>query len=189
MAFASSAMRLMTPHYTDSTCVRHAGFQERRLQAPSSWMLPCWLGQGLSILRGIFSHPGSLWPGPEVEDSTIFLIDGVQSEEARTMEGNIYVDGACHPNNIPSLRRAGWAVVQEGAGQECKIQYGPVWHPLPQTAQAAEWVAWAVAHQFATGSAVLHSDCSNVNNSHEAPPASQSEAQPPICWHYQKHTQ
>eukprot|EP00972_Heterocapsa_arctica_P003314 493636-Heterocapsa_arctica.AAC.1 len=67
------------------------------------------------------------------------MIDGVQSEEARTMEGNIYVDGACYPNHIPDLCRAGWAVVQEGVGQECKILYCPVWHPLPQIAQAAEW--------------------------------------------------
>eukprot|EP00972_Heterocapsa_arctica_P111453 16408030-Heterocapsa_arctica.AAC.1 len=41
--------------------------------------------------------------------------------------------------------------------------------PQPQTAQAAEWVAWAVAHQLATGTAVLHSDCSNVTNAHGLP--------------------
>ncbi len=65
--------------------------------------------------------------------------------------------------------RAGWAVVQEGGGQESKVLFGPVWRPLPQTSQAAEWVAWAVAHQLATGSAVLHSDCSSVTNAHGLP--------------------
>eukprot|EP00972_Heterocapsa_arctica_P084862 12501317-Heterocapsa_arctica.AAC.1 len=45
------------------------------------------------------------------------------------MKGNVYVDGACYPHQIPDLCRAGWVVLQEGEGQECKVMFGPVWHP------------------------------------------------------------
>ena len=85
------------------------------------------------------------------------------------MQGDIYVDGACYPSHIPDMCRAGWAVVQApNNGLPCKVLYGPVWPPLPQTPQCAEWVAWAVAHQVATESAVVYSDCSGVTRAHGA---------------------
>ena len=115
-------------------------------------------------------HPGSVWPPPCCVEGTVFLADGEASHEARHMEGDIYVDGACYPSPVPDMCRAGWAVVQRpGPGLACKVLYGPVWPPLPQTSQCAEWVAWAVAHQVATAPAVVHSDCSSVTNAHGAP--------------------
>ena len=44
--------------------------------------------------------------------------------------------------------------------------FGP---PLPQTSQAAEWVAWAVAHQVASGPSRIFSDCLNVTRAHAKP--------------------
>ena len=86
--------------------------------------------------RGILMHPGSDWPSPRGDEGTVFPIEGETSHEARHMEGDIYVDGACYPNLVPDLCRAGWAVVQRpGLGLPCKVLYGPVWPPLPQTSQ------------------------------------------------------
>ena len=50
-----------------------------------------------------------------------------------------------------------------------KVLYGPVWHPLPQTSQCAEWVAWAVAHQVARRQTRIWSDCLNVVKGHQKP--------------------
>eukprot|EP00972_Heterocapsa_arctica_P084700 12474858-Heterocapsa_arctica.AAC.1 len=39
---------------------------------------------------------------------------------------------------------------------------GPVWNTLPQTPQAAEFVALAVAAELAQGPSIVYDDCSNV---------------------------
>eukprot|EP00972_Heterocapsa_arctica_P087193 12856409-Heterocapsa_arctica.AAC.1 len=44
----------------------------------------------LLYTRGLLNHPGSLWPSPEGEDAIVYLVDGVQSQEHRSMQGNIY---------------------------------------------------------------------------------------------------
>ena len=68
---------------------------------------------------------------------------------------------------MSDLCRAGWAVIQEGGeGRDDRVIYGPVWAPLPQTSQAAEWVAWAVAHQPARSQSMLHVDCKSVVDGH-----------------------
>ena len=52
--------------------------------------------------RGILMHPGSDWPSPSGDEGTVFLIEGETGHEARHMEGDIYVDGACSPTLCPT---------------------------------------------------------------------------------------
>eukprot|EP00972_Heterocapsa_arctica_P093642 13813308-Heterocapsa_arctica.AAC.1 len=58
------------------------------------------------------------------------------------MEGDLYVDGSCSKGLVPELSRASWSVAM--VGKEGKLQArvsGPIWNTLPQTPQAAEFVA------------------------------------------------
>ena len=117
--------------------------------------------------RGLLTHPG--WPPPTEEVATAFLVDGEQAELPGSMEGDLFVDGACYPHVVPDLARAGWAVVQHNPAGPRRAIYGRVWPPLPQTSQAAEWVAWAVAHQVASGPSRIFPDCLNVTRAHAKP--------------------
>ena len=82
-------------------------------------------------------------------------VDGVQ--------GDVYLDGSCTRHIVPELQRAGWAVVQLGdSGDMVARVFGPVWRPLPQTPQAAEFCAYAAATELLLGPSTLYDDCSNV---------------------------
>ncbi len=77
--------------------------------------------------------------------------------------GRLYVDGSCTQSVFTELRRAGSALVVRQAGGPVEARYLlPVWAPLPQTPQAAEYLA-PVAPMANIGcrSAVV-SDCLNV---------------------------
>ena len=66
-------------------------------------------------------------------------------------------------HDVPELRRAGWGIVQvDDVGHVVARVYGPVWAPLPQTSQAAEFCAYAVATELINGPSILYDDCSNV---------------------------
>ncbi len=87
------------------------------------------------------------------------MIDGelkvTQEDAVFKIEGHLASDGSCSGGEwITSLARAGWAVVQAepGTGKTQKVIYGAVLHPAPQSAQAGEWLAAAVAAQSAIGS-------------------------------------
>ena len=87
----------------------------------------------------------------------------------RKMSGNLFVDGSCSSNICTQANRAGWAVVQAHEGKLQKAIYGPVWHPLQQTSQMAEWLAWAISHQVAEADSVVFQDCENVVKGHYQP--------------------
>ena len=58
-----------------------------------------------------------------------------------------------------------------------KAIYGPVWQPLPQTAQMAEWVAWMVAHQVVNGPSTLGIDCLGViRGANKCPPSAMTRS-------------
>ena len=159
-----------TPHHRLYSCpaveqdraeilAEHPGLLDRAVDA----------GQGsLLYERCVLTHPEG-WPQPISEEAEVFLVGGRESDAPREMAGDIYVDGACYPDPVKGNYRAGWAVVQKGAGEQDRVLYGPVWPPLPQSSQAAEWVAYAVAHQCAVGDATVHTDCSNVSKDHFKP--------------------
>jgi hypothetical protein len=84
----------------------------------------------LKFEKGTLCHPCESRPRPLEDNTSIYLVDGVVSNEARSMQGNLCTDGAAYPHLCPDLSRAGWAVVQEGEGQANIVIYGPVWTPL-----------------------------------------------------------
>ena len=85
----------------------------------------------------------------------------------RSLVGSLFSDGSAYPQPVFDLCRAGWSVIQEGGeDKDDVVLYGPVWAPLPQTSQAAEWVAWGVSHQTARGRSLLHVDCRSVVDGH-----------------------
>ena len=71
------------------------------------------------------------------------------SESPPQIGGHLgFLDGSCDTHLIKECRRAGWSVVFTGPdGTTTATVRGPVWHPLPQTAAAAEYVSYGVAAQ------------------------------------------
>ena len=81
------------------------------------------------------------------------------------MEGDIYIDGSCTTGPFKEFRRAAFAVVaMKEDGRVTAAASSPIWRSLPQTPQAAEYVALAAAAQLATGSSRICCDCQNVVN-------------------------
>jgi len=88
--------------------------------------------------------------------------------------GKIFIDGSCTSHSVPELRRASWSIVEvNDQGEAVKIVRGPVWDPLPQTPQAAEYCALASVPQVITGNAHVYGDCLGVVNLANAPIKSQ----------------
>ena len=88
-------------------------------------------------------------------------IEGVEE----VMEGDIYIDGSCTTGPFKELRRAAFAVVaMKEDGQVTATASSPLWRSLPQTPQAAEYVALAAAVQLITGKSKIFCDCKNVVN-------------------------
>ena len=81
------------------------------------------------------------------------------------MRGRIYYDGSRMQCRDPDITRAAWAAVEvdENGAEQARL-VGPVWAGLPQTAQSAEYAAWASAIQILDGPTTLYGDCLNVVN-------------------------
>ena len=78
-------------------------------------------------------------------------------------------DVGARRHDVAEFSRAGWAVVCLGEDSKLRAAlYGTVWAPLPQSSQAAEFVACAAAHQIATDKAQVISDCLNVVREYRA---------------------
>ncbi len=79
------------------------------------------------------------------------------------MAGRLYVDGSCTQNIFTELRRAAAAmVVRQPYGPIEARMLLPIWCPLPQSPQSAEYVAPIALHKFIVGPTVVVSDCMNV---------------------------
>ncbi len=81
------------------------------------------------------------------------------------MHGSNYIDGSCTTGVFPELRRAAASLVQWSRDKPAGwVIRTPVPRPLPQTPQAAEYVALAVTRQFADVDRKIDvaSDCANV---------------------------
>ncbi len=120
-----------------------------------------------------FPHPADVWPRPTAEANACFEWhgEGGPGPDARDhtgrphVHGQIYIDGSCTTGIFAELRRASSSLVQWTATcpQGWRIAL-PVARPLPQTPQAAEYVALAVVKQFRKNEARVDvaSDCANV---------------------------
>ncbi len=113
---------------------------------------------------GIIPHPAEDRPGPASAPLlTVVRYDGGPTEGTLDFQGHFFVDGSCTTHEIPELRRAGWAVVvTTPEGELVATIRSPLWHDLPQSPQAAEFVAYAAAVQYMAGPSTVFGDCANV---------------------------
>eukprot|EP00973_Karenia_brevis_P018822 2579119-Karenia_brevis.AAC.1 len=91
---------------------------------------------------------------------------------------DVVIDGSCtRPPDFAESARAGWAVTAlDSEGRVTGTVMGPVWRPLPQTAQAAENCALAVLSYLAVGPIQPHGDCLPVVNAAKRPVKEQLSA-------------
>ena len=77
--------------------------------------------------------------------------------------GFAYTDGSCDNHIIKELRAAGWAVAFcDANGTRQGTLRGPVWEPLPASAQSAEYTAFAGGAQATEAYTFFIADCMNV---------------------------
>jgi hypothetical protein len=127
--------------------------------------------------RALCTHPVTICT--HKPNNAGFTMQAREGIDPNTYEfkGDIYVDGSAVRGASCELDRAGWALVAMGADMQldCAI-YGPVWAPLPQTSQAAEFCAAGAAFQVAGGPFRLVSDSASVVKALGAPIADQLSA-------------
>ncbi len=116
------------------------------------------------FVTGIMPHPADVLPSPvEAPRITVKRYDGGPTDGELNFQGHFYVDGSCSTHAIPELRRAGWAVVvTTPEGRPIASISSPLWRDLPQSPQAAEFVAHAAAVQYMAGPSIVFGDCENV---------------------------
>ena len=117
----------------------------------------------------VFPHPCDLAPPP----ISGFHYEVGGNEETADLDdfgGHIYVDGSCYPSPVRGMARAGSAIVEvKDDGTPIRYAVLPVPRHLPQTAQAAEHIANAVAMRIITREADVASDCKGVVQTATAP--------------------
>ncbi len=114
---------------------------------------------------GVMPHPADVWPQPAASpDLTSERPDGSSPiGDIHKFEGRFFIDGSCSTHVTPEMRRAGWAIVIKDAEDNAVARISsPLWRDLPQTPQAAEYVAYAAAVQFVAGPSRFYGDCANV---------------------------
>ena len=80
------------------------------------------------------------------------------------------MDGSATRPCLPELTRAACAVVALKPDHTLRFSLlFPVWRPLPQTSQAAEYVVGAAPYQLAKGDALVYSDFASMVRDHNAP--------------------
>ena len=107
----------------------------------------------------------ALLPGGE---GVLFERDGQVIEDSNEwgLSGVICYAGSCTVSRWNGVRRAAWAAVEIAEDGKVKaVLTGPVRANLPQTPQAAEYVARCAAAQCADGPSWFVGDCANVARS------------------------
>ncbi len=134
---------------------------------------------------GIFPHPADRAPRPrsdlycEVERHQEGGDDGAAEGGCADLEGKVYVDGTCRPSAIRGLARAAVSLIKATKdGKPIKTLQIPVPRSLPQTSQAAEFLAMSVGFTCAVGPTELVGDCLGVVNKFTA---TVSKALSPAC--------
>ena len=123
--------------------------------------------------RGLFKHPADEAPRPATDGGIVAVRYGrdkwgqaVEEEvDWRSLElsGGGYPDGAFYPHPVKDLGRAGWALaITDAEGNKTAEVRGPVCAPLPQSPQAAEYVAVTAVAGAVTPGLALYPDCANV---------------------------
>ena len=121
--------------------------------------------------KTIFPHVGDMAPRPAEKMTATYgglafdINDNGGEGGGATggLGGHLYVDGSAGVCPVRGMARAACAVIEVDAeGQLLRSVRVPVPRHLPQTSQAAEYMALACAHQLVTRSATVHSDCKGV---------------------------
>ena len=147
---------------------------EARAAACPPWFLRL-MGDGsedpIKLTKGIILHPAHLVPAPSSDKGCRFMdADGNDLASLVGFGGEVFIDGSCTQHKVHELRRASWsvrAVDDQGLSKDMVI--GPVWAPLPQTPQAAEFCALAAVAQVLTERARIYGDCWGVVKLANAP--------------------
>ncbi len=122
-------------------------------------------------VTGAIPHPGDLWPRPASGTAPEAVYEGHGEPPlcpggVPRLSGKVYVDGSCSTHCIHELRRAATSLVTIGADEQTRWRISlPVPAPVPQTSQAAEFVAVPLLHAYlgaAEEKLDVGSDCSNV---------------------------
>ncbi len=122
---------------------------------------------------GFTPHPGDVWPRPNVGTDAAYewrcdeqlLAEDRNDAGKPAIHGKLFIDGSCTTAVFAELRRAAASTVQWSSIRPSGwVIRTPVPRPLPQTPQAAEYVALAVARNYADTSRSIDvaSDCANV---------------------------
>ena len=170
--------------------VRHRTFECPWTHSEVAKVIPKWLhkeGQeasddNLFWSTAAFPHPGDVaaQPARGGDVSGEIFVEGKWVEAdgwgigwATPFEGWLYGDGSCSGSPIAELRRAASAVVQvDDEGRPMKRITAVVPSSLPQTAQASEYIAGALAVRFAIGAFRYTGDCKGVVADLQRPTAS-----------------
>ena len=131
--------------------------------------------QSLLYSRGVVEHPDEWLPLPAEDVRQRFHMkhsDGTWSDEAfcgsiptalRSSEYDLYTDGSCSTEPLAERRRASWAVVWADLdGTEIGRLNGVVPRGMPQTPQAAEYLAALAAAEVAQPGHEVYCDCLGV---------------------------
>jgi len=150
----------------------HAGNKRMRM-ATADVHMPESAPQAVSAM---LTAMAPLWIDEEVDESVSAIkvaIDLPDLESDTTgkgippagwrMDGNLFADGHCSRTGIKGLDRASWAILElDDNGCPVAWVYGAVPRDLPQTPQAAEYLAAVYAAHFVQAPSILHDDCANV---------------------------
>ncbi len=117
----------------------------------------------------LIPHPADVVPGPRNDMVAEVEYHGERPDQPATaadrmaIQGRTYVDGSCVPSVVRGLARAAFSIVVYGShGALEKTIRMPVPPHLPQTSQAAEYLAMATGFTYARGPADVVGDCLNV---------------------------
>ena len=134
--------------------------------------------------RVVLPHPADTAPRPTsselqtiIRDAEGRILDGFPADYD-IGGGCIVMDGSCSRHIIKELNRAAWCVsLYDKGSDKCRATIsGPVWDPLPQTPQASEHVAMAIAADLVTQEALPVSDCLGVVRLANSAPEQQLKA-------------
>ena len=105
------------------------------------------------------TSPGRLLPFP-LAGVTYWSEKGLPLLEA--FKGKLVSDGSCSTNDIPELKRAGWAIGALENGRLVATLKGPVWASLPQCSPVAEATALLALASCVRAKASLWADYTGV---------------------------
>ena len=115
---------------------------------------------------GIFPHPDDICPPPAKGFHLLYgQAEGVGEDwnGIGGATGKLVIDGSCDPSPIRGLSRAGCCIVEaDGAGRMMKEVLAPIPRHMPQTAQVAEHVAYALSVRLAEADVTIFTDCKGV---------------------------